>query len=67
MSVVRRIFCMVGVEDRTTHAVKHTLAREAVPTPSGAKWWSKVYNCITLEQELTPETCPTKGLEERRS
>ena len=22
-----------------------------------------IYNCITLEQELTPETCPTKGLE----
>jgi cytochrome bd ubiquinol oxidase subunit I len=22
-----------------------------------------IYNCITLEQELTPETCPAEGLE----
>jgi cytochrome d ubiquinol oxidase subunit I len=26
-----------------------------------------IYNCITLEQELTPQTCPAEGLEGSRS
>ena len=39
MWVVRRIFCMVGSERRTLYAVKRTLEREGIPTPSGARFW----------------------------
>src|ERR671912_363263 len=39
MRVVRRIFRMVGSERRTLYAVKRTLEREGIPTPSGARFW----------------------------
>jgi site-specific DNA recombinase len=39
MRVVRRIFRMVGSERRTLYAVKRTLEKEGIPTPSGARFW----------------------------
>src|SRR5918994_5314371 len=39
MRVVRRIFRMVGSEHQTFYAVKRTLEREGLPTPSGARFW----------------------------
>ena len=41
MPVVRRIFEMIGAEGQSLWAVKKTLERERVPTPSGARYWSK--------------------------
>jgi len=40
MRVVRRIFHMVGVEQRALNAVKRTLETEKVPTPSGNNLWA---------------------------
>src|SRR5829696_3298580 len=39
MRVVRRIFCMVGVERRALNAVKRVLEAEKIPTPSGKRRW----------------------------
>jgi site-specific DNA recombinase len=57
MSVVRRIFFIVGAEGRTIHAVKRTLEDEGVPTPNGGKWWSKAFirDCI-LDDVYKPHT-----------
>lgn len=40
MSVVRRIFYMVGVEGRPLYAVKKVLEAEGVPTATGKKRWA---------------------------
>jgi hypothetical protein len=36
MVVVRHIFCMVGVEGASIHAIKHAFEREGVPRRAGA-------------------------------
>lgn len=48
MSVVKRIFHMVGVEGMTRNAVRRTLENDYVPSPSGARHWSSQYlsKCI---------------------
>ncbi len=43
MSVVRRIFSMVGAEGRSLRAVRKTLEAEGVPTPGGARYWTQVF------------------------
>jgi len=40
MRVVRRIFHMVGVEQRALNAVKRSLEAEKVPSPSGNRQWA---------------------------
>jgi len=40
MSVVRRIFYMIGVEGKVIYAVKRALDAEGVPTPTGRKQWA---------------------------
>jgi site-specific DNA recombinase len=57
MSVVRRIYFIVGVEGRTIHTVKRTLENEGVPAPNGGKWWSKAFirDCI-LDDVYKPHT-----------
>ena len=40
MSVVRRIFYMVGIEGRPLYAVKKNLEAEGVPTATGKKRWA---------------------------
>jgi site-specific DNA recombinase len=72
MRVVRRIFCMVGVEKRPLNAVKRTLEGEKVPTPTGNRHWltqvirgfvlDDVYRPHTLEEVadlVTPEVAAT--------
>jgi site-specific DNA recombinase len=48
MSVVRRIFNMVGVKGMTLNAVRRTLENDCISSPSGARHWSNQYlrNCI---------------------
>ncbi len=48
MAVVRRIFEMIGAEGASISSVKKTLDRERVPTPAGARFWSRpfVKQCI---------------------
>jgi site-specific DNA recombinase len=48
MSVVRRIFRMVGVEGMTLHAVKVALQRDGVQSPGGKRYWNEVFlrECI---------------------
>ncbi len=41
MSVVRRIFRMVGLEGISTHTATIILQREGVRAPGGGKYWSK--------------------------
>src|SRR5918995_513331 len=43
MSVVRRIFYMVGVAGRSLRSVRKTLEAEGVPTPGGARYWTQVF------------------------
>ena len=43
MSVVRRIFYLVGVEGRSLRSVRKTLEAEGVPTPGGARYWTQVF------------------------
>ncbi len=48
ISVVKRIFHMVGVEGMTRNAVRRTLENDHVPSPSGTRHWSNQYlsKCI---------------------
>lgn len=48
MAVVRRIFEMIGAEGASISSVKKTLDRERVPTPAGARFWSRPFikQCI---------------------
>ncbi len=43
MSVVRRVFCMIGVEGRPIYAVRKAFEAEGLPTPAGGRSWSAVY------------------------
>jgi site-specific DNA recombinase len=47
VTVIRRIFRMVGAEGMTLNAARRALEREGVPTPSGRRIWSRTYlrNC----------------------
>jgi site-specific DNA recombinase len=57
MRVVRRIFRMVGSEHQTLYAVKRTLEREGVPTPSGARFWhAKCIRNYLSEDVYKPHT-----------
>jgi site-specific DNA recombinase len=39
MEIVKRIFHMVGVENRSLRAVKRALEDEGIPTPTGKSYW----------------------------
>ncbi len=41
MTVVRRIFCMIGAEGASLHRVQAVLESEGVPAPSGGRRWSR--------------------------
>jgi site-specific DNA recombinase len=57
MQVVERIFRMIGAEGATIHAVKHTLEREGVPTPTGKRHWGKYYiRSVILDDVYRPLT-----------
>src|SRR5215204_1561190 len=43
MSVVRRIFFMVGVEASSLRAFRKALEAEGFPTPGGAKNWTQIF------------------------
>ena len=55
MTVIRRIFCMVGVEGMTLNAARCTLEREGILSPSGRRGWSRQYlrDCITDDVYLS--------------
>jgi len=57
MTVVRRIFYLIGVEGRSINAVKLAFDREEVPTPNGAAYWSHkaIRDCV-LEDAYKPHT-----------
>jgi site-specific DNA recombinase len=57
MTVVRRIFYLIGVECRSINAVKLAFDREGVPTPNGAAYWSHkaIRDCV-LEDAYKPHT-----------
>src|SRR5215212_5001810 len=57
MSVVRRVFEMVGVEGLAIRTVKRVFEQEEVPTPNGARWWSaKTLRDIILDDCYKPHT-----------
>lgn len=57
MQVVRRIFHMVGIEQRALNAVKRSLEVEKVPTPSGNKHWKTwVIRGFILDDVYKPHT-----------
>ncbi len=43
MTVVRRIFRMIGVEGMTMHAVKKTFERDGIPAPGGGARWDRTF------------------------
>jgi site-specific DNA recombinase len=51
MPVVRRIFEMIGAEGQSLWAVKKTLERERIPTPSGARYWSQAFLRICVHND----------------
>jgi site-specific DNA recombinase len=55
MTVVRRIFRMVGAEGMTLNATRRTLEKEGIPSPSGRRGWSRQYlrNCINDDVYLS--------------
>jgi site-specific DNA recombinase len=57
MSVVRRIFYLVGIDRCSINAAKLTFDREVVPTPNGAAYWSHkaIRDCI-LDDAYKPHT-----------
>jgi hypothetical protein len=57
MSVVRRVFRMVGVERMPISAVKKTLDREGVPLRGGGKFWSRIFlKRIILDDVYKPHS-----------
>jgi site-specific DNA recombinase len=57
MNVVRRIVRMIGAEGRTLYAVKRTLEKEGIPTPSGGKFWAaKVLRLYVLDDTYRPHS-----------
>ena len=54
MSVVRRIFEVIGVEGRAIRAVRRELASEGLPTPGGLRHWSQM--TIRLDGVYKPHT-----------
>lgn len=57
MPVAHRIFRMIGVEGKTLSAVKTTLDHERVPTPGGARFWSRpTLRALILDDVYKPHT-----------
>ena len=57
MRVVRRIFEMVGVEDRTLHAVRRALEREGEKSPDGKpRWDTPVISRLILNDVYRPHS-----------
>jgi site-specific DNA recombinase len=52
MSVVRRIFRMVGVEGHSMNAVYKTFEREGIPTPGGGKRWDRAFFRIAILDDV---------------
>jgi site-specific DNA recombinase len=50
--VVERIFYMVGVEGVSINGVKRAFEREGVPTPGGARFWSKTSIRETIKEDV---------------
>jgi len=78
MTIVRRIFRMVGAEGMPIHRVKRVLEREGVPTAKGASYWNntsirdillddvyKPHSYAELEVLMTPEVAAKLNPEER--
>ena len=57
MSVVRRIFRMVGAEGKALRAVANILEQDGIPTPKGAKRWDRSFfrTCV-LDDVYKPHT-----------
>ncbi|MBV9454144.1 MAG: recombinase family protein [Rubrobacter sp.] len=55
MSVIKRIFCMVGAEGMTLNAARCALEREGILSPSGRRGWSRQYlrDCINDDVYLS--------------
>ena len=57
MSVVRRVFRMVGAEGASLHVVKRTLERVRVPAPKGGPYWNRSFlRSVILEDVYKPHT-----------
>jgi len=57
MSVVRRVFRMVGAEGETLSAVHRAFEREGVPTPGGGKRWDRSFlRLAILDNAYRPHT-----------
>ena len=52
MSLIRRIFRMVGVEGATLNTVRRTLEKEGIPSSSGRKGWSRQYLRTRIEDDV---------------
>ena len=49
--VVRRIFCLYGLERKSVRAIAHALEAEGIPSPSGHPRWSAGYLVKLLRNE----------------
>ena len=57
MHVVRRIFCMVGVEGSSLRATRRALEAEGLPTPGGARNWTQIFvRSAILDDVYRPHT-----------
>jgi site-specific DNA recombinase len=62
MPVVRRVFRMIGAEDRTLYAVKRALEREGVPTPREGRFWPpKTFRHYVMDDLYKPRTPTTSS------
>ena len=63
MTLVERIFRMVGVEGRSLSAVKLAFEGEGIPTPRGARWW----NIATIKRIIDNDVYLTRTVDELRT
>lgn len=55
MSIVRRIFHMIGVDGTTSNAVMRLLDAEGVPTPGGGRYWDRsFFRALVLDDAYRP-------------
>jgi site-specific DNA recombinase len=62
MTVVRRVFRMIGAEARAIHEVKRTLEREGMPSPTGLRHWDRT----TMRNMIRDDVYKPHTFEERR-
>jgi recombinase len=57
MAVVKEIFSLAGVERRPLHAIRKSLEKAGIATPTGNKYWCQTYiRNIILDDVYCPHT-----------